>query len=70
MNGLQHTSAFVIQLRAGVADGSDELSGRIEHVASGRTETFQSVREVPAVLQRMLAERESKAVSAEKEKRK
>ena len=70
MNGLQHTSAFVIQFRAGVADGSDELSGRIEHVASGRTETFQSIQEVPAVLLRMLAERESKAVSAEKEKRK
>ena len=59
MNGLQHTSAFVIQFRAGVADGSDELSGRIEHVASGRTETFQSIQEVPALLLRMLAEREN-----------
>src|ERR1044071_9649038 len=66
MNGLQHTSAFVIQFRAGVADGSDELSGRIEHVASGRTETFQSIREVPAVLQRMVSEWEGKAGHSEK----
>jgi hypothetical protein len=63
MNGLQHTAAFVVQFRASVADGSDELTGRIEHVASGRTETFQSMKEVPALLQRMLAERESKTVS-------
>jgi hypothetical protein len=51
--GLQHTDAFVIQFRAAKAV-SDRFPGRIEHVASGRTATFESLEELPQLLVRML----------------
>jgi hypothetical protein len=51
MTGLQYTNAFVVQLR----DDKDR-SGRIEHVASGRTSKFQSLAELPSILERMLKE--------------
>lgn len=51
--GLQHADAFVIQFRATKA-GADQFPGRIEHVASGHTATFESVEELPQLLLRML----------------
>ncbi|HXT41868.1 MAG TPA: hypothetical protein VN887_17805 [Candidatus Angelobacter sp.] len=54
MKGRQHTNAFVIQFRDSGADRGDQLSGRIEHVASGRTASFQSVEELPKLLKKML----------------
>ena len=58
MSGLQHANAFVIQFRSDANLASGKLAGRIEHVASGATANFQSVEEVPEVLQRMLNEDE------------
>lgn len=54
MKGLQHTSAFVIQFRRSTDLRADQLSGRVEHVASGRTATFQSIEDLPQVLLKML----------------
>lgn len=54
MRGLQHTNAFVIQFRGASELSADGLPGRIEHVASGHTETFQSVEELPQLLLKML----------------
>ena len=51
--GLQHTDAFVIQFRAAKA-GADRFAGRLEHVASGHTATFESLEELPQLLLRML----------------
>ena len=60
MTGLQHTNAFVIQFRGSTDPRAGQLPGRVEHVASGRTATFQSVEELPQLLQKML-----KSVSAD-----
>jgi hypothetical protein len=54
MKGLQHTKAFVIQFRDSTEPGAGQLPGRVEHVASGRTATFQSVEELNQLLQKML----------------
>ena len=54
MKGLQHTSAFVIQFRRSTDLRADQLSGRVEHVASGRTATFQSIEDLPQLLLKML----------------
>jgi hypothetical protein len=54
MKGRQHTNAFVIQFRDSAAARANQFSGRIEHVASGRTATFQSIEELPQLLQKML----------------
>jgi hypothetical protein len=51
---LQYTNAFVIQFRDATEADADRLPGRVEHVASGRTATFQSVDELPKVLLQML----------------
>lgn len=56
MNGLQPTSAFVVQFRAGGDIAADDLAGRVEHVASGRAANFESVQELPALLRRMWTE--------------
>lgn len=53
MKGLQHMSAFVIQFR-GAATRENPLPGRVEHVASGRTVTFESIDELPQLLRQML----------------
>jgi hypothetical protein len=60
MKGLQHTNAFVIQFRRPMDPRADRLPGRVEHVASGHTATFESIEELPQVLQKML-----KSVSSE-----
>jgi len=54
MKGRQHTNAFVVQFRGSGAAPAEQLRGRIEHVASGRTATFQSVEELLQLLQKML----------------
>jgi hypothetical protein len=52
--GLQHANAFVIQFRGAAEADADHLPGRVEHVASGHTETFRSVEELPQLLRKML----------------
>ena len=53
MKGLQHANAFVIQFR-GTDEAPEKFSGRVEHVASGRTALFQTVEELPQILLKML----------------
>jgi ABC-type amino acid transport substrate-binding protein len=62
MNGLQHANAFVIQFRGADEADAARLSGRVEHVASGRTALFQTVEELPQILLKML-----RTVASEKE---
>ena len=54
MKGLQHANAFVIQFRGANEPDAGTLPGRIEHVASGRTELFQTVEQLPQILLKML----------------
>lgn len=54
MKGLQHASAFVIQFRGPAEAHANQFPGRVEHVASGRTATFQSIEELPQLLLKML----------------
>jgi hypothetical protein len=56
MNGLHTGSAFIIQFRTDSNPGAVRLAGRIEHVSSGKTETFESLKDVPRLLRRMLKE--------------
>jgi hypothetical protein len=42
---LRPDGAFVVQLRTD-ADGRERLSGRVEHVTSGRSEQFESLAEL------------------------
>jgi hypothetical protein len=42
MNPLLRTGAFVIHFRRGASFTSGEVQGRIEHVASGWSATFES----------------------------
>jgi len=54
MNGLAHANAFVVQFRCPAGTSDEQVSGRVEHVASGRTATFQSMEELPKLLLKML----------------
>jgi hypothetical protein len=54
MNGLVHANAFVVQFRCPEQGSEQQFSGRVEHVASGRTATFQSMEELPKLLLKML----------------
>jgi hypothetical protein len=54
MKGLQHANAFVIQFRGTNQADAEGFSGRIEHVASGRTALFKSLEELPHILLKML----------------
>jgi hypothetical protein len=54
MKGLQHANAFVIQFRGGNETDTQRFSGRVEHVASGRTALFETVEELPQILLKML----------------
>ena len=56
MNGLHPNHAFLVQFRSGFKPGSKQLSGRIEHVASGKTTNFVSIQDLPRALRRMLTE--------------
>ena len=62
MKGLQQANAFVIQFRGADVADAERFSGRVEHVASGRTAHFQTVAELPQILLKML-----KIVASEKE---
>jgi hypothetical protein len=55
MKGLQRTEAFVVQFRRPLAAREDQLPGRVEHVSSGRTATFQSLDELPHLLRKLLS---------------
>ncbi|HET6933320.1 MAG TPA: hypothetical protein VFI72_00690 [Candidatus Angelobacter sp.] len=44
----------MIQFRGPADAPTDQLSGRVEHVATGRTATFQSIEELPQLLLKML----------------
>ena len=46
MNGLQHTSAFVVQFQADTDFERHRVAGRVEHVASGMTAHFESANEL------------------------
>ena len=54
MMSLLPASAFVVQFRSPTEVGADQLSGRVEHVASGRTANFESLEELPQLLFTML----------------
>lgn len=54
MNGLVHANAFVVQFRSPAQGSEQQFSGRVEHVASGRTATFQSIEELPKLLLKIL----------------
>ena len=54
MKGLQHANAFVIQFRDADQSPAEKFSGRVEHVASGRTALFHAVEELPQILLKML----------------
>lgn len=54
MKGLQHANAFVIQFRGADQTDAERFSGRVEHVASGRTALFQTFEELPQILLKML----------------
>jgi hypothetical protein len=54
MNGLQHTNAFVVQLRAGTDFERGRVEGRVEHIASGRTGRFGSAAELLELLAGLL----------------
>ena len=63
MNTLQHVGAFVVQFRTDSILGEGALSGRIEHVASGRSVVFHSRAELMELLDRMVKEVCSEAQS-------
>ena len=46
--------AFVVQLRPGALPEEGRMAGRVEHVASGRSEHFGSLPELLAFLGRVL----------------
>ena len=54
MKQLRHANAFLVQFRAAGA-GAVQLPGRIEHVASGLTATFDCIEELPEILLMMLS---------------
>ena len=47
--------AFVVQLHATAVVAQGQLSGRVEHVLSGQAAHFQSVDELLAFMERVLA---------------
>jgi hypothetical protein len=56
MKELKHANAFVVQFRLNHDIANGTLSGRVEHVSSGRTANFKSVFELPELLRQMLNE--------------
>ena len=56
MSGLQHAGAFVIQFETGTDFERDRVSGRIEHVLSGRTARFRSRDELLSAFALLLKE--------------
>jgi len=64
MNGLHPGSAFIIQFRTDSNPSAAQLTGRIEHVASGKTALFESLHDVPELLLQML--RDSRQADTER----
>ena len=54
MTNLPHANAFVVQFRTEPNPESGKLGGRVEHVASGKTATFESVQDLPELFEQML----------------
>lgn len=54
MRGWQQANAFVVQFRKAAESDEARAGGRIEHVESGRTATFQSIDELPQLFKLML----------------
>lgn len=50
--------AFVVQLRAGTSLEAAAMSGRIEHVTSGRACLFESLEQARAFMEQVLAREE------------
>jgi hypothetical protein len=50
--------AFVVQVRQSSALTSEALSGRVEHIVSGRATSFTSVGELLRFMEQMLSHRE------------
>jgi hypothetical protein len=53
--GLGPHSAFVVQFRRGTELNTGAISGRVEHVVSGRVAHFQSLDELMAFVRRVLS---------------
>ena len=53
-NALPADGAFVVHFRPGALPEEGRMTGRAEHVASGRTEDFGSLSELVAFLGRVL----------------
>jgi hypothetical protein len=56
MQGLQHAGAFLVRFAEGTNFVTARVTGRVDHVASGRTTRFESVTELLAFIARVLAE--------------
>jgi len=54
MNELQHVGAFVIQFRAGTDFSAGQVTGRVEHIASGCSGQFESAGAMVDLLARLL----------------
>lgn len=59
MNELQHGGAFVIQFRAGTDFGAGRVTGRVEHIASGRSGQFESAGAMLELMGRLLKQAQS-----------
>jgi hypothetical protein len=56
MQGLQHAGAFVVRFAEGTNFNTGQVTGRVDHVASGRTTRFATVTELLAFIASVLAE--------------
>jgi len=61
MKLLQQSSAFVVQFRTKERRSDEQLAGRVEHVASGKTANFESIHELPELLLMMLSDTDQAA---------
>jgi hypothetical protein len=53
-NSLPADHAFVVQFRPAAGSGEDRFAGRVEHIASGNAEYFDSQEELWDVLSQLL----------------
>jgi hypothetical protein len=59
MQELQHGGAFVVQLRTGTDFSAGQVTGRVEHIATGRHGQFESVDALFYLIAGVLAETRS-----------
>jgi hypothetical protein len=62
MNGLQRGGAFVVQFRTSTDFDAGRVAGRVEHIASGRTGTFDSAEALVDLLAGMLKDTQTPPV--------